>query len=118
MASFVPLLTAASPAPAAMAPAEGSALYRQRCIGCHSVEAGRNNPAGPNLAGIVGRQAAAGEFGYSPALRKSKFTWTRAKLDEFLAGPSSLVPGTRMVIGVSNAVERKAIIDYLASCKS
>jgi len=87
-------------------------------MSCHSVEADRNNPAGPNLAGVVGRKAAAGDFRYSPALRQSNITWTRAKLEAFLAGPSALVPGTRMVVGVNNATERKAIVDFLAGRKS
>lgn len=87
-------------------------------MSCHSVESGRTNPAGPNLAGIIGRKAAAGDYRYSPALRQSNITWTPAKLEEFLAGPSAMVPGTRMYMGVNDTSERKAIIDFLAGRKS
>ena len=118
-AGLAQALMAAPPAPAAVkAQPDGSALYRQRCNTCHSLTPGQNNPAGPNLAGIVGRDAAAGAFRYSPALRGSKLTWTPAKLDEFLAGPSALVPGTRMMVDIRDAAERKAIVDFLANGKS
>ena len=107
----------AAPSVAAAGSPDGSSLFRQRCMSCHSVEADRRNSTGPNLAGVVGRKAAASDFRYSPALRQSNITWTRAKLEAFLAGPSAMVPGTRMVVSVSNAIQRKAIIDFLARSK-
>lgn len=104
-------------APAAAAGPDGAALFRQRCASCHSVDPAKKSPLGPNLSGIVGRKAAASQFNYSPALKNSNLTWNRANLDRFLSGPSRMVPGTRMVITVSDPAQRAAILNYLQTAK-
>lgn len=91
----------------------GETIYRQRCQSCHGT-AERPSPLGPNLTGVVGRKAAATAFNYSPALKKSGLTWTRPNLDRFLSAPTRAVPGTRMVISLTNPAQRTALIDYLA----
>lgn len=112
--AFAGLISAEAPAATGTAP-DGSALFRQRCQGCHSVTPGQTSPLAPNLAGVVGRKAAtAAGYDYSPALKASKLVWNRGNLDSFLSGPSHLVPGTRMVIFVPDAQQRAAIVDYLA----
>ena len=93
---------------------DGATLFRQRCASCHTVTPGGRAMLGPNLAGVVGRKAAATPFNHSPAFKKLNLTWNRANLDRYLAGPARMVPGTRMVISVSDAQQRAAIIDYLA----
>ena len=108
------LLVAATPAPVANVAVDGGALFKQRCQGCHSVTAGAAAVVAPNLAGVVGRKAAATPYRYSDALKASGLTWSRANLDKYLSGPMQLVPGTRMVVKVANPNERQAIIDYLA----
>ena len=87
------------------------------CSGCHVAEAGEPSGAGPNLHGVVGRQAAAlDDFAYSDALAGSDITWDIAELDRFLANPSGYAPGTTMVAGsVSNGEQRAAIVAYLGS---
>ena len=99
-------------APAAPGP-DGATLFRQRCSSCHAVVPGAKAVLGPNLAGLVGRKAAATPFAYSPALKASGVVWTKPNLDKFLAGPTKMVPGTRMVIAVSDAQQRAAILNYL-----
>lgn len=111
-AALVPAL-----APAAAAGPDGSALFRQRCASCHTATAGAKSTLGPNLSGVVGRKAAAAQFNYSPALKNSNLTWNRANLDRFLSGPARMVPGTRMVISVSDPAQRAAILDYLQTAK-
>jgi cytochrome c len=98
-------------------PPTGEALFRQRCQTCHANVAGRPAGIGPNLAGVVGRKAASTPFNYSPALKASGLTWTRANLDRFLTGPARVVPGTRMVVSVTDNAQRAALINYLASGK-
>jgi len=93
----------------------GANLFRQRCQSCHSVTAGARSPLAPNLKGVVGRKAASAPFNYSPALKASNITWTKANLDKFLAAPGKMVPGTRMVIAVTDAQQRAELIKYLAS---
>ncbi|MDR2858014.1 MAG: c-type cytochrome [Novosphingobium sp.] len=106
-------IPAAGAAPAADAP-DGGALFRQRCQSCHSVTPGQNSPLAPNLSGVVGRHAGSTGFNYSSALKASKLVWNRGNLNRFLSGPAKLVPGTRMVVIVSDPQQRAAIIDYLA----
>ena len=113
-ASETPAPAPPSEAPATEAPAAPPAAFMQ-CRSCHSVEPGKNG-VGPSLAGIAGKPAAGVPgFRYSDALRNSGITWTPEKLNEWLAGPMKMVPGTRMVQMVRNEEQRKAIIDYLAT---
>ncbi|MET0374065.1 MAG: c-type cytochrome [Rhizorhabdus sp.] len=113
LASVVPQQVEAQAAPG------GDVLFRQRCQTCHQVAAGKPSPIGPNLYGVVNRKAAAAPlpFKYSEALKKSGLTWTRANLDKYLAAPTKMVPGTRMVIALPDAKQRAAVIDYLARAK-
>ena len=88
-----------------------------QCRSCHSVEPGKHG-LGPSLTGIFGKPAASvAGFRYSPALESASIVWTRDKLDEWLAGPTRMVPGTRMVLPVRDEGQRKAIIDYLETLK-
>lgn len=109
-ASLQPVV-AAPPAP------NGETLFRQRCSSCHSVVSGRPSTLGPSLNGVVGRKAGTTPFRYSPALKALGLTWTRANIDRYLTGPARMVPGTRMVIAVSDGAQRTALINYLETTK-
>jgi cytochrome c len=102
------------PAHAQSQPLDGAALYRQHCQSCHGSPAKPSSLA-PSLAGVEGRKAASTSFAYSSAMSKSGLVWTRANLDRFLAAPSKVVPGTRMVTAVPDPAKRKAIVGYLSS---
>ena len=102
---------AAPPAP------NGETLFRQRCQSCHSMTPARPSSLGPSLIGVVGRKAGATSFNYSAALKRSGLTWNRATLDRFLSAPTRTVPGTRMVIAVSDPGQRAALISYLEGRK-
>ncbi len=105
------LLTTALPA--AGPAVDGAAIYRQRCAMCHGATLTTRTPLAPSLSGVVGRKAASSQFNYSPALKASNLVWTRANLDRFLQGPSQMVPGTRMVISISDPAQRAAVLNYL-----
>jgi cytochrome c len=96
--------------------AAGKAVFTQ-CTACHVYKPGAVGIAAPNLYGVVGRKAGSTAFAYSAALKASKLTWDPATLNTFLKGPSKLVPGTRMVIVVSNDTQRANLIAYLATLK-
>jgi cytochrome c2 len=106
----------AAPALAADANA-GKSLFRERCSVCHTAESGDNGGAqGPSLIGVMGRAAAsAPQFSYTTALRDSKLTWDGASLTRFLAAPTSVVPGTSMLLAVPAESDRDNLIAYFQS---
>jgi cytochrome c len=95
----------------------GEQVFKQRCQACHSIKAGAPAMLAPTLISVVGRKAAMAKFNYTPALKASKITWTKATLDTFLAAPGKMVPGTRMVINLADPAQRAAVIAYLATIK-
>ncbi len=111
----VTLLGLAASLPAQTSPApDGAVLFRQRCASCHNMTPGARAVLAPSLIGVTNRKAASTTFNYSPALKASNLTWNRANLDRYLSGPTRMVPGTRMVISVSDAAQRTAILNFLA----
>lgn len=90
-----------------------------RCAACHAVTPGQKR-MGPNLAGIVGRDAASDPgFKYSPAMRASGLVWTWENLDRYLKAPSAVVRGTSMVVpGIRNDADRSDLIAFLAALPS
>ncbi len=86
----------------------------QECVACHSIKPGENL-LGPSLAGVYRRQAGTVEgFRYSSALKKSGITWDESSLDQYIANPQALVPGSRMPYsGMADEAERKNLIAYL-----
>lgn len=97
--------------------AAGRAVFRQQCTLCHTAEPGDSGGAqGPSLQGVFGRAAAGSpSFSYSAAMRGSKLTWDAATLDRFLASPTTVVPGSSMVIPVPGSRDRENLITYLRS---
>jgi cytochrome c len=92
-------------------PIRGKALY-QACSGCHSLD---ENDVGPKHRGVVGRHSAiVPGYNYSPALKASGLTWSKANLDRWLTNPQALVPGARMFFSVKDAQSRADIIAYLS----
>ncbi len=50
-------------------------------------------------------------------MKASKTVWNAATLDKYLAAPTKMIPGTKMVISVSKPEDRAAIVNYLAAGK-
>jgi cytochrome c2 len=118
--SILRLVAAVVLANAAKAEAEDGARLFQRCYACHSIEPGEAGLPGPNLAGVVGRRAAALDgFDYSEAARAAGsrgLVWDPEALDAFLADPVEYLPGTLMSFpGLKSAADRAAIVDFLKS---
>jgi glucose/arabinose dehydrogenase len=98
----------------------GKLLFQQNCAVCHAsgldpqVTAGQ----GPLLAGVVGRAAASlSNFSYTPALKNSGLKWDRATLDRFLTSPTTVVPGTNMVLAIPQAADRSDLVAFLATLR-
>ena len=110
------LLQAAGPA-AAQDVAQGHAVFQANCAVCHMATSNGHSMIGPNLWGIVGRQAGSvAGFAYSPAMQHSNITWTAAQLIAFTQAPAHVVPGTRMPFaGLHNPQQVSALVAYLGT---
>ena len=97
----------------------GKATFNTMCSVCHSVQKTGGPAEGPNLIGLVGREAASQpDFTkYSDALKASELTWNMKTLDKFLVNPMAMVPGTFMPMLIPDDKTRADVIAYLATLK-
>ena len=119
IAASVALAVVAASAQAADSNA-GKQVFRQQCALCHSAEPNDGGGAqGPNLHNVFGRAAASGsDFSYTAALKNAKLTWDHPSLDRFLASPTTVVPGSSMVIPVPDNKDRENVIAYFSELKA
>jgi glucose/arabinose dehydrogenase len=98
----------------------GKAVFRAQCALCHSAEPNDSGGAqGPSLQGVVGRTAGTAQgFSYTKALTDSKLTWDAATLDRFLTSPTTVVPGSMMVIPVDSDTDRRNLVAYFSALKA
>ncbi len=107
--------------PLAVLLADGSAEHGQAlakvCAACHNFGKGDPNKIGPHLYGVLGRAiGSVSDFSYSDALSKKGGNWDYEKLYEFLSGPRSWAPGTKMTFaGFKKPQDRADVILYLRS---
>jgi hypothetical protein len=103
-------------------PGQGKIFFQQSCALCHADGMGPGNTEivkqGPSLVGVFGRPAgSSSNFNYTQAIRNSGLTWNAPTLDRFLAGPTTVVPGTTMPIVITKTGDRLNLIAYLATLK-
>ncbi|MCP5143704.1 MAG: PQQ-dependent sugar dehydrogenase [Gammaproteobacteria bacterium] len=98
----------------------GKEVFRQQCALCHSAEQNDGGGAqGPLLHGVFGRKAAGSDgFNYTDALRNSGLIWDAATLDRFLTSPTTVVPGSAMVIPITDSDERQNVVAYFEALKN
>ena len=119
--SFIALALLAGSAAIANAAGDakaGATVYK-RCAVCHTNDKGGGDALGPNLFGIVGRNAASRPgFAYSASLRKAAIVWNEAVLTKWVAGPARMVPGTKMAFpGITSKKQQADLVAYLATLK-
>jgi cytochrome c len=108
-------------APFAASAQEGDAAAGQRvfnqCRACHTVNEGGRNGVGPNLHGVVGRQAGSVEgFRYSANMQEwaPGKTWDEANLRAYLTNPKDVLPrGSMSFPGLRNPQQLNDVIAYL-----
>lgn len=99
-------------------PAKGEQIFKT-CGICHDLGPTAKIKVGPPLNGIVGRPWASWPgYSYSKGLQDGKAkgnVWTAELLNQWLEGPSKLVPGTKMIFpGLKTAEQRANVIAYLS----
>jgi len=95
--------------------AQAGAKVFKKCKACHKLEEGVS-AVGPDLFGVVGRDVASRDFAYSGGMSDHGGVWEPLRLNEFLSGPKSVVPGTKMSFkGLSKPEDRANVIAYLLS---
>ena len=93
--------------------AQGKSIAeKQLCVSCHNVDR-----PGPPLWNVVGStKGSVNDYSYSPPFEALKGKWTFEALNEFLARPTEVVPGTKMnFVGISDPQMRADVIVYLRS---
>ncbi len=106
-------------------PVRGEKVFR-KCKACHSVEAGRTKPAGPNLLGLFGRQAGTADYRFSTSMveaGEAGLVWTPELVDAYITDPKTFLKETldatrvrnKMVFKLKDEDERADVIAYLMS---
>lgn len=95
-------------------PAKGLKVFA-KCQSCHTLDTSGTHLAGPNLHGILGRNAASTEgYQFSRGLRKSNLVWDTQTLHQFLESPQKIVPRTKMAFaGLKQVEDRNAVICHI-----
>ena len=109
------------PALAAGDAAKGAKVFK-KCKACHTAKKGGKHRVGPNLFGVVGRQAGSTDFKKYKGMKGADWTWDEALLEEYLKDPKTFTKkrsGKRssMVFKLKKSGDRANIIAYLKSLK-
>ena len=110
------MLAAAAATADGVDPAAAEAQFKKSCGVCHVAEAGAPPRQGPNLFGVVGRQAGTvADFKYSPAFAAGSggIVWDEATLDRWLTDPQAVIPGAVMPYKQADPDKRKLVIEFL-----
>ncbi|MGY8986338.1 MAG: c-type cytochrome [Sphingomonadales bacterium] len=77
--------------------AQKGARVWMKCKACHTINEGGRNAIGPNLFGIIGRDAGSTEgYRYSKAITSSGITWTEENLRGLVKNTRKFLKGTKM----------------------
>ena len=93
----------------------GKAVYTRLCSGCHKIGPSARAAFGPQLNGVIGRQAGhTNDYKYTEALHASGIVWTREKIADFVKDPDGVIPGTRMKLWwIGNDQRMEDLLEYL-----
>ena len=89
----------------------------KKCSACHMIVSGGKNMIGPNLWGVIGRNAAAiSDYNYSKAMIAYGKEWTFEEMNSYLIKPQAYIKGTKMAFaGLRKEKDRASVILYMNS---
>lgn len=98
---------------------EAGAQVAKKCLSCHGFEKGGPAKTGPNLWGVLGREAGSHpdyQGRYSDAMQAYDQVWAYENMYAYLENPRSYIEGTAMnFAGLNKERDRLDIIAYLRS---
>lgn len=111
---------AAAPACAADDPQSDKTLALSHCSQCHTFGKGEPHGQGPNLFGLVGREAAwvpgyPFSEGYKRVMKGK--VWDAALLDRWLSDTVAVAPDTQMIYFQDDPGKRATLIRFLESLR-
>ena len=99
--------------------AHGEKIFK-KCSACHVIASGGKNMIGPNLWGVIGRQAASvPNYKYSKAMIAYGKEWSFEEMNSYLIKPQAYVKGTKMAFaGLRKEKDRASVILFMNSKSS
>ncbi len=99
--------------------AHGQKVFK-KCSACHMIASDGKNMIGPNLWGVIGRQAGSiGDYKYSKAMVAYAKEWTFEEMNAYLIKPQAYIKGTKMAFaGLRKEKDRASVILFMNSKSS
>ena len=96
--------------------AHGEKVFK-KCSACHMVAADGKNMIGPNLWGVIGRNAGSiTDYNYSKAMIAYGKEWTFEEMNAYLIKPQAYIKGTKMAFaGLRKEKDRASVILFMNS---
>ena len=99
--------------------AHGEKVFK-KCSACHMIASDGKNMIGPNLWGVIGRQAGSvNDYKYSKAMVAHAKKWSFEEMNLYLIKPQAHIKGTKMAFaGLRKEKDRASVILYMNSKSS